>query len=176
MKNYGQLLIEVLIGLIILSFLSLILFLIFNAWPKFVKSIDDSIIIYNRALNYQSILIGLSRTNFSQFDNLVINQPYHFSPTSSGYEIKIGKDNFENDYYQWFQIDENKLIKVYIQTPTNLYSFNFQLANIKEKIFVQDKWEIATTAIIDLTVNTSVNQYYDKSQNIQINGQIQLSQ
>lgn len=176
MINNGQLLIEVLMGLLILSFLSLIVFLIFNTLPKFIQSVDESILVYNKSLNYQNILIGLSRKNFSQFEQLLINQPYYFVATSIGYEIKTGKENLGNEYYQWFIVDNNNLVNVYLQTPNNIYTFPLNLNNIREKIFTQKKWEIATSAVIDLTTNSEINQYSEKSQNIQINGQIKLSQ
>jgi hypothetical protein len=171
----GQLLVEVLVGILILAFLSLILFLIFNAVPKFIQSIEESIIVFNRSLNYQNILIGLSRKSFSQFESLLVDQPYFLSPTTTGYEIKIGKENFNNDYYQWFEINKDNLITVYIQSPFNVYSFPLLLSGLKDKIFIQDKWEVATDTVIDLTTNPNVNQYYQKSQGIQINDKIQLS-
>jgi len=176
MLNHGQLLIEVLIGILIISFLSLIVFLIFNIIPQSLKFSEESLMIYNRALNYQNILLGLTRSKFSQFNDLLINQPYYLSATSNGYEIKTGKEIIDNNYFQWFEIDNNKLIKVYFQTPNNLYSFNFQLINTVEKIFSQDRWEVATDTIIDLTVTTQTNYYWYKSNNIEVNGQIQLSE
>ena len=175
LKN-GQFLTEALLGLLILSFLSLIVFFTFNILPRFIQSVDESIIVYNKSLNYQNILIGLARKNPSQLENLVINYPYYLFTTTTGYEIKIGKENLENNYYQWFIVDDNNLIKVYLQTPTNIYIFPLNLSNINEKTFVQDKWQIATSAVIDLTTNTEINQYYEKSQNIEIDGKIKLLQ
>ncbi|MCS7183760.1 MAG: hypothetical protein NZ866_00195 [Patescibacteria group bacterium] len=174
LKN-GQLLLEVLVGILILSFLSLIIFLIFNFLPEVINTIDESIIIYNLALNYKNILLGLSRTNYSLFEDLIYNQPYYLITTSSGYEIKIGKEIInEYGYYRWFELIDDSLIKVYLQTPNNFYNFPFSLVNIREKIFVQENWQIATTGVI--RVEEISNQYLEKSANIEIDGQIRLSQ
>ncbi|GIW66114.1 MAG: hypothetical protein KatS3mg095_0012 [Candidatus Parcubacteria bacterium] len=170
-KN-AQLLVEVLIGILILSFLSLIIFFIFNIIPQSIKNSDEVIIIYNSSLNYENIILGLSRKNYSQFENLLNNQPYYIN---NNYEIKLGKEKYLNDYYRWFEKNEDK-INVYIQSLNNIYIFPLKIANIKEKIFFQDKWETATDSVIDLTTVSNINQYNSKSENIQTNGQIQLSQ
>ncbi|GIW65735.1 MAG: hypothetical protein KatS3mg094_254 [Candidatus Parcubacteria bacterium] len=171
MQNNGQLLLEVLTGILILSFLSLIIFLIFNIIPQSIENADKSIIIYNSALSYQSIVLGIARKNYSQFENLLKNQPYYFD---NNYEIKVGKDNYLNGYYRWFEITDDSL-NVYIQTSKDIYSFPLKITNIKELIFIQDSWEVATDSIVDASSGI-INQYNNKSENIKINGQIELSQ
>jgi len=173
MNLKSQILIEVLIGIVFLSFLSILIFLYFNVFSKIDLISEESIFVYTKFMNYQNILLGLSRENFSQIEDLEYNKSYFLKPTTSGYIITEGVEMEllkSNQYLIWFEKpssigeqDNKKLIYIYIQSPFKAYKNSLLLANIKEKVFNQSQWLISTTSVI--SANTS-SIYYQEIDNI----------
>jgi competence protein ComGC len=184
MKLKCQILVETLIAIVFISFLTLLVFFIFNVVSKINLISEDAIFVYNKFINYQNILLGLSRENFSQIEDLEYGKNYFLKPTTSGYMIVEGIENEiwkSNQYLIWFEksssfyeLDNKKMIYIYIQSPNKLYKSNLLLANIKERVFNQNEWLFPTTSI--LSVNTT-SIYYQEIENLTTSdGSIRLSE
>jgi len=183
MKNEGQFLVEILIAMVVLVILSVTLFYVFSVLPRAIRYSEDSLIVFNLSTNYINILNGISRKNFVVLDSLSKNTDYYLEATSSGYEIKEGKGYFSyigEDYAVWFRIIDSafendpsrKLIEIYVQTPSYIYSSPLIVTNLKEFVFLQDEWSEATTSIITVTPTTSIKQF--SSSSLGTNGEIYL--
>ncbi|MGC8981383.1 MAG: hypothetical protein ACP5JU_00280 [Minisyncoccia bacterium] len=169
--NKGQILIEALLSILLVILLSLSIFIIFNTIPNVLRYSEESLIFYNLNLNYQNILYGIARENFSKFDELVDNIDYYFVPTSTGFDIQEGREEIDvrgEKYYIWFQIldlslDEDpnkKLMAIFIQTPSLLYKSNLILTRWNIKAFLQENW---TTPNIEGPLTTINGEYATKS-------------
>lgn len=188
MKFKSQMLLEIIIGLSIFITVSILIFLLFTIVSRSLKYSEESLVIYNLSSNYTYILLGISRENFSQLDNLEENVDYFLSPTSTGYEIKEGKEVYQSKsdiYYVWFRIVNSnlegdisqKLLKIFVQTPSSLRSTPIILTNLKERTVFQDEWKEATSSIILISPTTSATSliyYSTKTENIKIDGEIYL--
>lgn len=188
MKFKSQMILEVIIGLSIFILIAILIFLLFTIVSKALKISDESLIIYNLSTNYSYILFGIARENFSKFDMLEEGINYFLLPTSSGYEIKEGKETYAyglENYYVWFTVENKnlegdpsqKLFKIYVQSPSTLRSSPIVLTNLKERTIFQDYWKEATSSIILISPGmsaTSLIYYSTKSENININGEVFL--
>jgi len=173
----GQFLVEALIGLLLVILLALSIFVVFNTIPNVLRYSEESLISFHLNLNYQNILNGISRENFSKFDELIENVEYYFVPTSTGFDIQEGKEEINvrgEKYYVWFQVlkeaidndPTRKLLGIFVQTPSFLYNTKLILTRWNMKVFLQENWTIPNT-IGPLNVAT-VNGYYStKTPNVE---------
>lgn len=188
MKFNSQVLLEVIIGMSVFILVAILIFLLFAIVSRALKISEEALIVYNLSSNYSYILLGIARENFSQLDFLEERINYFLSPTSSGYEIKEGKELYPykiDNYYVWFTVENKnlegdpsqKLIKIYVQTPNTLKSSNIILTNLKERSIFQDSWIEPTSSIITISPTTSATSliyYSTKSPNVNVNGEIFL--
>jgi len=184
MKSKAQFLVEILVASIVLIILTFALFYVFSVLPRAIRYSEDSLIVFNLSNNYINILNGISRTNFIALDLLSKDTDYYFQATTSGYTIKEGKELFSflgENYAVWFRIVDHifendpakKLVEIYVQTPSYIYSSPLILTNLREFVFLQDEWIEATTSIITVTPTTLIKQFATSS-NLGINGEIYL--
>lgn len=184
MKIKAQFLIEVLIGVVVLIILAVSLFLIFTIIPRAIRYSEDSLIVFNLSSNYINILNGIARENFIMLDMLTKDTDYKLESTTTGYLIKEGREYYNylgDNYAVWFRVIDpifendpaKKLIEVYVQTPSYIYSSPLILTNLKEFVFFQDEWIVATSSVIYVTPTTTINQYYSTS-GINTDGEIYL--
>lgn len=170
--NKGQFLVEALLILLLIILLSLSIFIVFNTIPNVLKYSDDSLIVYNLCLSYQNKLLGISREKFSVFDELVDDVDYYLEETSGGFNIQEGKEKYDikgGEYYVWFKIknpnienDPNKkLLEIFVQTPSFLYTTNLILTRYNEKVLVQDEWTIVNSGPLTTIINE-----FSTSQNV----------
>jgi hypothetical protein len=163
--NRGQFLVEALLSLLLVILLALSIFIVFNTIPNVLRYSEESLISSNLNLNYQNILNGISRENFSKFDELVPDIEYYFVPTSTGFDIQEGKEEVDvrgDKYYVWFQLKEEaidsdpnkKLFVIFVQTPSFLYNTNLILTRWNMKVFLQENWTtINEGPFTPLTIN-----------------------
>jgi len=184
MKNKAQFLVEVLITIVILIILTVTLFYVFSVLPRAIRYSEDSLIVFNLSNNYINILNGISRKNFQALDMLSKDTDYYLAATSSGYEIKEGRNYFSyigENYAVWFRVVDpifendpaKKLIEIYVQTPSYIYSSPLILTNLREFVFLQDEWSEATTSIITVNPTTTIKQF-STSSNLGTNGEVYL--
>lgn len=185
MESKAQILLEVIVNLIVFVGISILIFALLTAISKATRYSEDSLVIYNRTNNYTFILLGKSRENFSSFDLLYQDIDYYLEPTSTGYLIKEGKEQFlyrGENYYVWFRIADKmfngdfsqKLFYIFVQTPSTIKKTPVILTNLKEKTIFQDEWSEATSSIINIPFSTSIIYYATKSESIKTNGEIYL--
>ena len=185
MKLKTQILMEVIVGLSVFVIVAILIFVLFVIASKGLKYSEEAFVSYNLSSNYSFILLGISREKFSKLDLLEENIDYYLSPSSSGYEIKEGKELIQMPsgiYYVWFRIKNKalesnpslKLLSIFIQTPSTLFSYPLILSNLKEKTIFQDIWTEATSSIITITPTTSLIYYSTKSPHINIDGEVYL--
>jgi len=186
MKFKAQLLLEILISLSVFITIALLIFLLFTIVARGLRYSEESLVAYNLSSNYSFILLGISRDNFTKLDLLEENIDYYLTPTSSGYEVKEGKDLIKKasgNYYVWFRIKSKvlegdpalKLVNIFVQTPSTLLSYPLILSNLKEKTIFQDEWREATSSIIVITPTTTATSliyYSTKSPEINIDGEV----
>lgn len=185
MKLKSQILLEIIIGLTVFVLISILIFLLFTIVSKSIRYSEDSLIIYNQTNNYSFILLGIARENFSKLDTLEENVDYHLEPTSTGYIIQEGKQVLpykSENYFVWFRIVNKmlngdisqKLIHIFVQTPSLTKKSPLIVTNLKEGTIFQDYWLEPTSSIIFFPFPTSIIYYSTKSENIMINGEIYL--
>lgn len=188
MKLKAQILMEVIVGLSVFVVVSILIFILFVIVSKGLRYSEEALVVYNLSSNYSFILLGIAREKFSKLDLLEENVDYYLFPSSSSYEIKEGKELVQlpsGNYYVWFRIKNKslesnpslKLVNIFVQTPSTLFSYPLILSNLKEKTIFQDIWSEATSSIITITPTTSATSliyYSTKSQEIYTNGEIYL--
>lgn len=185
MKLKSQVLLEVIIGLVVFVLVSILIFILFTSVSKALRYSEDSLIIYNQTNNYSFILLGIARENFSNIDILEENVDYYLEPTTTGYIIKEGKQLIpykSENYFVWFKVVNKmlngdlsqKLIHIFVQTPSMVKKSPLIVTNLKEGVIFQDFWLESTSSIIWIPFSTSIIYYSTKSENININGEIYL--
>ena len=188
MKFKAQILMEVIVGISVFVIISILIFVLFTIVSKGLKYSEEALIVYNLSSNYSFILLGISREKFSKLDLLEENIDYYLTPSSSDYEIKEGRETVQQPsgiYYVWFRVKNKflesnpslKLINIFVQTPSTVFSYPLILSNLREKTIFQDLWQEATSSIITITPTTSATSliyYSTKSPEVNTDGEIYL--
>lgn len=140
--NHGQLLVEILVTLLLLSIV-LVIFINFSLVLQksySYQSLNENIAIFGFE-KYRNILIALSKNNWDVINNLIVANDYYFEKTTSSWLIRNGKEKMYigsgDIYFFSFQIanyngdSDLKIATISVEYLNLKFSDNFLLANLK---------------------------------------------
>ncbi|BCX15356.1 MAG: hypothetical protein KatS3mg097_248 [Candidatus Parcubacteria bacterium] len=140
--NHGQLLVEILVTLLLVSII-LVLFINFSLVLQ--KSYDYQSLNENVAIfgfeKYRNILIALSKNNWSVINSLIVGNNYYFEKATSSWLIKNGQENVNlgsGGFYRFsFQIgnyggnSDLKMTTISVEYLNLKFTDNFLIAKLK---------------------------------------------
>lgn len=126
MKNKGQLLIEVVLGLALLVIILSILISFLQVLQKSLRypNLNQTIAIAGFE-KYRNVLINLARTNWSLIDSLNPNIDYYVYASGSEWFIATGTEkvvSYDEIYYFSFRIGDYMTTTIKFVTTTSKYS------------------------------------------------------